>query len=82
LKSTQRRCSKLASKEAYSKAMMGIQAMITMDADTSSIPLKFSGENRETGLLAVAVTRMNRWHLPGSGHHKRLFRVIVYDHAI
>ena len=33
--------------EAYSKAMRGIQAKVTMDADALAIHIELSGENRE-----------------------------------
>jgi len=33
--------------EAYSKAMKGIQARVTMDTEASAIHLEFSGENKE-----------------------------------
>lgn len=39
--------------EAYSKAMRGIQARVTMDVDTPAIHLEFSGESKETTGLFV-----------------------------
>lgn len=39
--------------EKYSGAMRGIQARVTMDADTPAIHLEFSGENKEMTDLFV-----------------------------
>ena len=39
--------------ETYSKAMSGIQARITMDADTPAIHLEFSGKDKEATDLFV-----------------------------
>jgi len=39
--------------EAYSKAMKGIQARVTRDAEALAIHLEFSGENKETTDLFV-----------------------------
>lgn len=39
--------------EAYSKAMKGIQARITMDEDARAIHVEFSGENKEVTDLFV-----------------------------
>jgi len=44
--------------EVYSKAMRGIQAKVTMDADALAIHLAFSGDNKETTDLFVR----NLWH--------------------
>lgn len=33
--------------EAYSRTMKGIQARVTLDAESSAIRLEFSGENRQ-----------------------------------
>jgi len=43
--------------EAYSKAMRGIQARVTMDADALAIQIEFSGENKE----ATELLMRNLW---------------------
>jgi len=43
--------------EAYSRAMKGIQARVTLDAEKSAIHLEFSGENRQ----AIDLFLRNLW---------------------